>query len=153
MSKTPIETRYGNFQNDTSWYKHANEQNAGELVYLVLGLVGEAGEFADAVKKIVRECGVTNVDAFDQILLREGVRNKLIDELGDTLWYMNKIMMFLGISQAELMTVNTLKLYERLSARNKSNLTELEWPFDVPYEEIRDMMGHHLMPEKDKDEV
>ena len=146
--------QYGIFQNQTSWYVHAGEQNAGELMYLVLGLVGEAGEFADAVKKIVREVGVDNLTGFVHVMERDGVREKLIDELGDTMWYMNKLTMMLDLTHMELRIINTLKLYGRLMARPKSHLMELEWPFtDLTYDEAYRAYGHLLLPDKHKDGV
>ena len=148
---TPREEEYGQFQDDTSWYAHAGHREAGELVYLALGLVGEAGEFADAIKKVVRETGCTNVAAFDDVMQRVGTREKLIDELGDTLWYLNKLMRFLGVNHADLMALNTLKLYSRLSARPKANIMELEWPFkDNTYQEYHAMYKHLLLA-RDKD--
>jgi len=130
--RTKTEAEYGEFQDDTSWYAHAGDGDAGELVYLALGLSGETGEFADAIKKIVRECGVNEVQAFDQILRREGVEEKLLDELGDTFWYLNKLLRFLNASHEDLMVRNTYKLYSRLMERPKANLMELEWPFSTP---------------------
>jgi len=152
---TQLELEYGNFQDNTSWYKHAGEGDAGELSYLALGLSGETGEFADAVKKIVREVGQLDTDAFDKILFeREGVRDKLIDELGDTFWYLNKLLMFLGISQEELMVRNTYKLYSRLMTRSHIDLTELEWPFSDTQYNFADVQEEYtLLKDKTHDGV
>lgn len=57
------------------------EQFAG-LVYLALGLNGEAGEVAELVKKAIR-----NGDRG----ISEELRNKLTAELGDVLWYLAMI--------------------------------------------------------------
>lgn len=46
--------------------------------YCALGLIGEAGEIANQVKKIWRD---------DDGVLTEDRRNKLRDEAGDVLWY------------------------------------------------------------------
>jgi len=152
--RTTTEREYGQFQDDTSWYKHAHRADAGELSYLALGLSGETGEFADAVKKIVRECGQDDPNHFWQVLNREGVREKLIDELGDTLWYLNKLMRFLNVSHEELMVRNTYKLYSRLMERPKANLMELEWPFSTPELSFAVTQERHtLLMDKDKDGV
>lgn len=50
-----------------------------KLYYLSLGLVGEAGEFANKVKKIIRD---------NDGILTEEIKASLVDELGDILWYM-----------------------------------------------------------------
>jgi len=151
---TQLEFEYGEFQDGTSWYVHAGEGNAGELVYLALGLVGEAGEFADAIKKIVRETGSVDTESFNRVLTREGVKDKLIDELGDTFWYLNKLLMFLGISQEELMVRNTYKLYSRLMTRSHIDLTELKWPFTNPQYNFADVQEQYtLLQDKSHDGV
>lgn len=146
-----FEEQYGRFQDETSWYEHAGQFDAGELVYLALGLVGEAGEFADAVKKIVRETGQHDPNKFAQVFHREGVTDKLMDELGDTFWYLNKLLRFMQSNQNDLMLRNTLKLYGRLMDRPKANLMELDWPFEIPYDMAAERFN--LVKDKDKDEV
>jgi len=148
-----LERQYGNFQNSTSWYKHAGENNAPEVVYLTLGLVGEAGEFADAIKKIAREVGQNDDAAFLRLLMKPEVNAKLVGELGDVMWYFNKLLLWLGVNHSELMIINTLKLYSRLSARPHSDLTGLEWPFELSYEEAFKKYECFLEPDKDKDGV
>jgi len=152
---TQLELEYGKFQDETSWYKHAGEGDAGELSYLALGLSGETGEFADAVKKIVREVGQLDPDAFERIIWeREGVKDKLLDELGDVFWYLNKLLMLLGTTHAQIMVRNTYKLYSRLMTRSHIDLTELEWPFsgvDVDFESVQE--EYTLLKDKATDGV
>lgn len=121
---------YANFLDDTSWYTHTNEGNAPELMYLTLGLAGESGEFADAVKKIIRSCGAHNDEAFGELMLEAGGQDKLTDELGDVLWYLVKLASFLGFTLEQLMHKNTYKLHERL--RLRTNYTTIPWPFTDP---------------------
>ncbi len=152
IEQTKLEKEYGDFQDDTSWYAHAGQEEAGELVYLALGLVGEAGEFADTVKKIIRETGVTNVMNFDAVMQREGVRDRLLDELGDTFWYLNKLLRFLGCPIEKLMVGNTYKLYSRLLARPKADLVAPEWPFShISLEEVQ--ARQELLKDKESDHV
>ncbi len=152
--RTKTESEYGGFQEDTSWYRHAGHRDAGELSYLALGLTGEAGEFADTVKKIVRECGQHDKEHFNSILKRDGVKQKLIDELGDVFWYLHKLAMILDVSLEDIMVHNTYKLYSRLMTRPKADLMELDWPFSTPelaYTVVTDKI--ELLKDKDKDGV
>lgn len=128
-TQTPGE--YEKFLKDTSWYKHAGHNDSGELAYLALGLAGETGEFVDQVKKIVRVSGFDNYNEFRRIMAEHGVKAKLIDELGDVLWYMTRIMDVLNVDAYELMVRNTFKLFQRL--KDKPEFENLEWPFSDPF--------------------
>ena len=75
-------------------------------VYPTLGLVGEAGEVADKVKKILRDKnGVFDKDSRDAIKL----------ELGDVLWYIAQLSSELGYELEEIAHANLLKLRSRKS--------------------------------------
>lgn len=88
----------------------ARYPNVGNnLVYVTLGLAGEAGEFANRVKKIQRDDGGVMTDA---------VRAQLIDELGDCLWYVAQAAYELGTSLPFVIAVNTTKLMERAQDRS-----------------------------------
>lgn len=71
------------------------------LEYVSLGLVGEAGEFANKVKKIVRG---------DYPPPTPG---EIAAELGDVLWYVAMAATELGISLEEIAWDNVEKLAER----------------------------------------
>ncbi len=146
MTDLQTVAQYRKFLNDTSWYTHTNEGNASELMYLTLGLAGESGEFADAVKKIIRVSGTKHDNAFANLLTRKGDgRDKLIDELGDVLWYLVKLGDFLNVSLDGLMITNTYKLYNRLIERGKFTAEEMPWPFTDPtisYEATKEHMKH-----------
>ena len=138
--------QYRQFLADTSWYKHAGHDNSGEIAYLALGLAGETGEFVDQVKKVVRESGFDNYNEFRRVMELDGVRDKLIEELGDVLWYMTRIMDVLKVDVHELMIRNTFKLFGRL--KDKPEFLELEWPFTDPlisWENVREVIeGVHI---------
>ena len=73
-------------------------------VYPTLGLVGEAGEVADKVKKILRDKnGVFDKDSKDEIKL----------ELGDVLWYISQLSSELGYELEEIANANLQKLNSR----------------------------------------
>ena len=129
-----ISAQYAQFLRNTKWYQHAREHNAAELGYLTLGLAGESGEFTDAFKKIVRECGFNDDTGFTDQMMVPGVRDKLKSELGDALWYLTNICDFLGITIEDLMVSNTVKLYKRIHERGYTHMmenegAEVKWPF------------------------
>jgi len=70
----------------------------------ILGLVGEAGETADKVKKILRDKNGT-ISPEDEDLL--------VKELGDTLWYLASIARYLDIPLSKVAEKNLAKLEDR----------------------------------------
>lgn len=129
LGAAQISEQYRKFLNDTSWYTHTNEHNAPELMYLTLGLAGESGEFADAVKKIIRVSGTHDDASFAELMQVDGGEEKLLEELGDVLWYLTKLADFLGVSINDLMVRNTYKLYTRLIERGQFTAENMPWPF------------------------
>jgi NTP pyrophosphatase (non-canonical NTP hydrolase) len=75
-----------------------------EFMHLVLGLVGEAGEIAEKVKKLVRD---KNSD------LAQLDRDDMAGELGDVLWYTAVLASFLGLSLNDVARKNVHKLADR----------------------------------------
>jgi NTP pyrophosphatase (non-canonical NTP hydrolase) len=73
-----------------------------ELEYLTLGLVGEAGEVANKVKKILRGDPNNPPDS------------EIAKEIGDLLWYADRLCTYLGSSLQEVMQQNIDKLEDRL---------------------------------------
>ena len=70
----------------------------------VLGLVGEAGETTDKIKKLIRD--------------RDGVasdedRGLIVKELGDTLWYIASIARYLDVPLSNVAEGNLEKLESR----------------------------------------
>ncbi|GGM94053.1 hypothetical protein GCM10007092_04190 [Thermus composti] len=84
--------------------KTALYPEAYRLLYPTLGLVGEAGELANKVKKILRDHGGT---------LPEETREALILELGDVLWYVAQVATDLGVSLEAVAERNLKKLRSR----------------------------------------
>ncbi|PIR47942.1 hypothetical protein COV06_00890 [Candidatus Uhrbacteria bacterium CG10_big_fil_rev_8_21_14_0_10_50_16] len=72
-------------------------------VYPTLGLVGEAGEVAEKVKKILRG-GEEMTDEQQQ---------EIVKELGDVLWYISNLATELNITLDELADRNLQKLLSR----------------------------------------
>jgi NTP pyrophosphatase (non-canonical NTP hydrolase) len=74
------------------------------IVYPVLGLMGESGEVAEKVKKVIRDKGgkLTDEDKVNIAL-----------ELSDTLWYTATIASELGFNLSEIFQKNIDKLSSR----------------------------------------
>ena len=77
-----------------------------KIIYPSLGLTGEAGEFADKVKKVIRDNGGQ---------FTEEKRLELAKEIGDVMWYCATLSHDIGYTLDEIATMN----YEKLSSRQK----------------------------------
>lgn len=90
--------------------KTATYPNAGnEFAYPVLGLVAEAGEVADKIKKHIRDDAIHTPDA-----LNDEQRAALEKELGDVLWYIAQLSTECGIEMNSVAEKNIEKLYSRM---------------------------------------
>ena len=85
----------------TAMYPHAETGNVEELMYLALGLVGEAGEVANKVKKLFRDGD------------NQDLRTELAKELGDVMWYMGRLSSVLDVDLTETLAKNVAKLESR----------------------------------------
>lgn len=74
------------------------------LEYVVLGLVGEAGELANKVKKVIRDDGG---------VLSEDKRKDLLKEAGDVTWYLASLFTELKESFGNAAQNNIDKLFSR----------------------------------------
>ena len=74
--------------------------DGSDIVMVALGLTGESGEFADLVKKHLFQG-------------HELDREKLIDELGDVLWYVFEGARVLGVAPSDIADRNISKLRKR----------------------------------------
>jgi len=72
------------------------------LTYPILGMLGEAGEVANKYKKVLR--GDYKI---------EEVREALLDECGDVLWYLNATIRDLGGDLESVCSNNIKKLQRR----------------------------------------
>lgn len=75
------------------------------LIYPTLGLVGEAGEVAEKMKKMIRDDGGKLTDERKEVLIKE---------LGDVLWYLAQLATELSIEFDQVAEQNIEKLYSRL---------------------------------------
>jgi NTP pyrophosphatase (non-canonical NTP hydrolase) len=83
---------------------HFAAKDLPPLLYPALGLAGETGEVIEHIKKITRD--------YDNHI-PDDIRQKLILELGDVLWYVTRISSVLGTTLREVIEGNVNKLTER----------------------------------------
>lgn len=93
-------TEYQLKSRGTAIYPQAGQN----IVYPVLGLVGEAGEIANKIKKIQRDDGGT---------LTLERHEALKDELGDVLWYLAQVSTELNLNLDDIASDNLSKLFSR----------------------------------------
>lgn len=84
--------------------KTANPGHKNELFHLVLGLVGESGEIAEKMKKLVRD-HESDKEKID--------RDDIKKVLGDVLWYVAVLAEYLGLSLEDIAAYNVEKLASR----------------------------------------
>ena len=90
-------------------FRQTEDYKSPAFLEKVLGLVGEAGETADKIKKIIR-------DKDGEISDKD--RAEIVKELGDVLWYVANIARYLGVSLEEVAQMNL----EKLESRKQRNL-------------------------------
>jgi NTP pyrophosphatase (non-canonical NTP hydrolase) len=73
-------------------------------IYPVLGLVGEAGEVADKIKKLLRDSNGVATAEF---------KSDLTKELGDVLWYVSQTASEFKIALDKIASDNIEKLFSR----------------------------------------
>lgn len=72
--------------------------------YPALGLVGEAGEVSEKIKKLYRDAeGLASLD----------FKVELVKELGDVLWYATALARMAGVSLQNVAEANIAKLRDR----------------------------------------
>lgn len=84
-------------------------KRGSNFIYPTLGLVGEAGEVAEKIKRVLRDKN----GAVD-----EQTKEEIKKELGDVLWYLTQIASELNLSLDEIAESNLKKLKSR-KKRNK----------------------------------
>ena len=102
---------FDSYESEVSqWAAYPNA--GGNLVYPALGLVGEAGEVAEKVKKQWRNKG-----RMAAAYLSADEKGQLAKEVGDVLWYAAAMARELGFTFAQIAAMNSAKLRDR-AARN-----------------------------------
>ena len=95
---------------DLNYYQRESRKTAlypevgNNTIYPTLGLVGEAGEVADKIKKIIRD---------KNSLFDEDSKEAIKLELGDVLWYISQLSSELGYELEDIAHSNLQKLVSR----------------------------------------
>lgn len=79
------------------------------FIYPTLGLVGESGEVAEKIKKVLRD---------GEGIISEEQKQEIKKELGDVLWYLAQLATELDLSLEEIAAFNIEKLYSRQKRGN-----------------------------------
>ena len=107
MTDTDIKVDYNQFVNDC-WMGDIDRFNLG---IATLGLVGEAGEVAEKVKKHLRGDEAHNPYTPDEINARN---EEVVKELGDVLFYLTWLANYHGHTLEQVIARNVLKLSDRM---------------------------------------
>lgn len=90
---------------DTDKYTEVSSINGVPRdVFYALGMAEEAGEVAGKIKKVYRDSGGVYTPE---------LKEAIILEMGDCLWYMTRLAVFLGFSLGMVAIKNAMKLYGR----------------------------------------
>ncbi len=77
-----------------------------KLMYLALGVAGEAGEVAEKIKKVMRN---------DNGIVSDEKRESIKSEVGDVLWYLSQLSRELGFTIEDAAQANMRKITDRKS--------------------------------------
>jgi NTP pyrophosphatase (non-canonical NTP hydrolase) len=87
------------------------------MIYPAMGLVGEAGELCDKIKKHWRNYVAykqsDEIDGMAGKSVSDKERQEIIKEMGDVLWYLNALALELNTTLSHVAVENYLKLKDR----------------------------------------
>jgi NTP pyrophosphatase (non-canonical NTP hydrolase) len=93
-----------------TWNPPKGRDKILDILYLSLGLGNEAGEVQGKLKKVLRGDNHNTDDYMAHVL---SIQDVVVDELGDTLWYLTMLALELGYSLDQIMEANIRKLADR----------------------------------------
>ena len=99
--------------NDYQEKAHETSFHEMSVIYPTLGLLGEAGEVAEKIKKLIRDKGYRPGDC-----INDNDKKAITLELGDVMWYVAELASNLDLSLETICQQNLIKLSSRKS-RNK----------------------------------
>lgn len=96
---------YQKISRQTAIYPNVNDN----FIYPTLGLVGEAGEIAEKIKKVIRD---------KNNIIDNDTKFEIQKELGDVMWYLAQLASELNLTLDDVAQCNIDKLLDR-QKRNK----------------------------------
>jgi len=90
---------------EQAWSTAIYPNKGNNIVYPTLGLCGESGEFAEKIKKMIRD---------DDGVMTDEKRVELIKEASDIMWYLSAVCKELGVSMGSVARTNLDKLHSRM---------------------------------------
>lgn len=99
-------SEYQSVTGTTAIYPEAGTRSLLALAYTALGASNEAGEVAGKIKKVIR-------DGYGDD--PESKKLAILDEVGDTLWYLAQVCSELGLNIEDAASRNVAKLSSRAS--------------------------------------
>jgi NTP pyrophosphatase (non-canonical NTP hydrolase) len=109
---------FDSYQEDagtTAFYPDAGTGSDKAVTYVILGLVGEAGEIANKWKKLFRDAPNFAIHPDEYRKYYANLRNTILEEHGDVIWYCAQLATELGTSLGEVAAANIRKLADRKS--------------------------------------
>ena len=97
--------QYSDIAASTAFYPDCDLGTVAAVTYTVVGLGGEVGELQNKLKKVLRDEGGGHQPPT--------ARMDLLDEAGDVLWYLDRLVHELGSTLAEVADANLGKLLTR----------------------------------------
>lgn len=91
-------------ESETTFYPGKGTRSLEALVFMALGIVGEAGEVAEIIKKFWRT---------GETFLSLEETEAIAKELGDVMWYMAGLANELGVHLESVLAVNKAKAESR----------------------------------------
>lgn len=82
-------------------FQKTTEINTFDLKYMAIGLAGEVGEVLNEIKKLERD---------DNNILTQQRKSKIIEEMGDVMWYFTGILNRLDTTIDNVLETNINKL-------------------------------------------
>ena len=97
------------------YFQKSTEKKEFDLKYMAIGWAGEVGEVLNEIKKIERD---------DNGLLTDSKKNILIEELGDSMWYLSGICNRLGCNIEDIIKSNKIKLSKKHDDKDMGNYSK-----------------------------
>ena len=105
---THLLKKYQEFQKQT-------EKKNFDLKYMAIGWAGEVGEVLNEIKKIERD---------DNGVLTPHKKKLLIEEMGDSFWYLSGICNKIGCSLEDIIKSNQTKLSKHSSIQHEIDIND-----------------------------